>query len=163
MAWLHPLLLLVSVLCWHLAVFMSVEGLLVPTSGRLLQLAVIGKSILGFGLLYVYLTVVSVVSLHWILMGHKPLWGTNPTVLWLIVRRVCGRLVLYCMLIIILGQRELWIGGNLIELLIVWQENWVVEPEVVRELHSILNLFDVLIEVVAHRPDADGATGGAER
>ena len=45
----------------------------------------------------------------------------------------------------------------MVELLIVRQEYWVVEPEVIGKLHRVLNLLDVLVEMVSHRPDADGA------
>ena len=47
----------------------------------------------------------------------------------------------------------------LVEKLVIRQEDWIVEPEIVLEFHGFKDLLDILVDVAAHGPDADGTTG----
>jgi hypothetical protein len=72
------------------------------------------------------------------------------TILCLVLSDVHWHLLLRHVLQFFLRERELRISSNLVELLIVGQEYWVIEPEVIGKLHRILNLLDILVEVVSH-------------
>lgn len=47
---------------------------------------------------------------------------------------------------------------SLIKEFIVWQENGVVKPEIILDLHCVKNLLYVLVQMVAHRPNTHCAT-----
>lgn len=58
--------------------------------------------------------------------------------------------------------RNLIIALNVcVEELVVWQEDWIIKPKVVLQFHSIKNLLDVLMQMVAHRPNRDSTARAA--
>lgn len=50
----------------------------------------------------------------------------------------------------------------IVELLVIREEDRVVEPEITLHLHGVDHLLHVLVQVGAHRPDADAAIGGTQ-
>jgi len=84
------------------------------------------------------------------------------TIICLVLSDVHWHLLLRHLLKFFLRERELRISSDLVELLIVGQEYWIIEPEVIGKLHRILNLLDVLVEVISHGPDADGTAAGSK-
>jgi len=49
-----------------------------------------------------------------------------------------------------------------VELLVVWEEDWVIEPEVAGHFHRIEDLLHILMQVIAHGPHANCSICGAK-
>ena len=155
----------------HLALIVTLESFLDQTLSQLLLEALMSISILVlFRWLHLVLLLVLVIikriipMLHFCLSWQRcsSLWRSYVTILCLVLSDVHWHLLLRHLLKFFLRERELRISSDLVELLIVGQEYWIVEPEVIGKLHRILNLLDILVEVVSHGPDADGTAAGSK-
>lgn len=128
---------------------MTLESLLDQTLSKLLLLALMSKPILEFCWLHLVLLLVFVMIplLHFCVSWQRrsSLWSSYMTILCLVINDVYWYLLLRNLLEFFLWQRELRINSDLVELLIVRQEYWVVKPEVIGKLHCILNLLDILV------------------
>lgn len=67
-----------------------------------------------------------------------------------------------CELRIVIKGAKRCLSMWLVEHLVVWKEDRIVEPEITLQLHGVDHLLHVEMDVRSNSPDADGSTGRAQ-